>query len=515
MNKKKLLALLLGVYIFMATIVIPSKHIYDMMNEKVIDNQIDKVEVPYNAVKIINGTENVYNISYDEPFVEGEAQDNIGIGSILNVQNPVVAGTDDAFFAYVSLKPTYITKYIEIPKTIDNARIVKLLTGASKETGSPIISVSFFGTHENGITTARAGGLYHYYDYEKIFSIKDFSFEEKIVEDNISYTLPNVDEEVTERYNSHSDSPNPDAYTWAVAKVKLQNEDNLLEATASQNEKSFGIELKILCGIEIIKIGATVPAKYNTTGQTEVTIYTEVSGTYERYIPKQVRISFEGDIIKLDLEENTITIGDGNNVISFTGNELIHGGNVPPVEYTYDDVIAHYKNGKETATIRCGIENYYDINGNKVISKGELPMTFHIGDRVIPYVYGANGKDKPMSLKKDGSPKEFNVVGKNMIYDGAILQELVLQEHTDKKENDYAVITITQRRAVVGSLQLDCTLDFGTLEARQIIEYEGEEAVVAGETGQGFRITTYVGGTDSKFYNTLGKTITVKKTRRI
>lgn len=592
MNKKTLLALFLGVYIFMATIVIPSKHIYDMRNEKVIDNQIDKVEVLSNTIEIINGTENVYNISYDEPFVEGDAQYNIGIGSILSYSDPseaVVPGKEDAFFAYVSLKPTYITKYIEIPKTQDNARIVKLLTGASKETGSPIISVSFFGSYERGIVKAQAGGNLNDYGRERIWDIKNFLFFDEETENNISYNLPYTDEEIEVRYNKYSHVVNPDDYTWAVAKIRLKNEDNLLSATASTNYNSFGIELKILCGIELIKIGACVPVNRDA-GQV-VTIYTEVSGTYERYIPKDIRISFEGDIIKLDLEENTITIGDGNNVISFTGNELMQTTNMPPVEYMYRQVIDNYKNGKETATIRCGIEDYFDINtrfakveilsktfsinewyvtirtaeqlkigeqitidgktftvysqgsysspyeyglriyydgyldlsgeytvvveGGKLISKtgdSNIPMTFHIGDKVVPYKYSANGKDIPMSLNKDGTAKIFAVIGNKMIYDGAVWQELSLQEWNEPIKRNEAIITIKRGGTLGTTSQVFCVLKYGKLEIGDGVEYDGEFGYVESYSNSTGEYALRLAGYD-KFYNSIGKTITINVTK--
>lgn len=57
-----------------------------------------------------------------------------------------------------------------------------------------------------------------------------------------------------------------------------------------------------------------------------------------------------------------------------------------------------------------------------------LKMSFEIGDEVIPMVYGADGKDYPMSTYKNGSPKVFVVRGSKIFYDGAIFQEIFLQE---------------------------------------------------------------------------------------
>ena len=63
-----------------------------------------------------------------------------------------------------------------------------------------------------------------------------------------------------------------------------------------------------------------------------------------------------------------------------------------------------------------------------LIDNGTLPMTFKIGDIVIPYVFGVGGQDKPMSRYKDGSPKQFRVVGAKIFFSGATWQEITLQE---------------------------------------------------------------------------------------
>lgn len=93
-------------------------------------------------------------------------------------------------------------------------------------------------------------------------------------------------------------------------------------------------------------------------------------------------------------------------------------------------VLSEYKNGKETATITCSISDFYDESGNLVISKSkeDLPMTFKVGDQVIPMYYSSDGTDKPFSLYEDGSPKAFRVVKTKVYYDGAVWQQLYLQE---------------------------------------------------------------------------------------
>ena len=106
--------------------------------------------------------------------------------------------------------------------------------------------------------------------------------------------------------------------------------------------------------------------------------------------------------------------------------------------YTYNiHTLANYYNGKETATILCDISDYYEYDatannfkGKKVIAidNSTKKMAFDIYDKVIPMVYGANGQDKPLSNYKNGNPKTFEVLATKIIYDGAVWQELTLQE---------------------------------------------------------------------------------------
>lgn len=94
-----------------------------------------------------------------------------------------------------------------------------------------------------------------------------------------------------------------------------------------------------------------------------------------------------------------------------------------------EQILKGYKNGKETATILCSISEYKDEYGIiKITPEISTKMTFAIGDEVIPMIYTANGEDVPMSVYKDGTPKVFRVVGVVPNYDSVPMQELTLQE---------------------------------------------------------------------------------------
>lgn len=98
--------------------------------------------------------------------------------------------------------------------------------------------------------------------------------------------------------------------------------------------------------------------------------------------------------------------------------------------YSYDEeesiywVRAKYYIGKDLDNTRHTAQRVR-ISANKA---NDLPMLFDLYDTVCPMVYGVDRQDHPMSLKADGTAKEFVVIRKNIYYDGAVWQELSLIE---------------------------------------------------------------------------------------
>ena len=72
---------------------------------------------------------------------------------------------------------------------------------------------------------------------------------------------------------------------------------------------------------------------------------------------------------------------------------------------------------------------YIVVGENELLPfEKHIVSNFNIYDEVIPMVLGADGNDKYMSLYSDGSPKVFKVLGNKPFYDGAVWQEIYLQE---------------------------------------------------------------------------------------
>ena len=122
--------------------------------------------------------------------------------------------------------------------------------------------------------------------------------------------------------------------------------------------------------------------------------------------------------------------------VSIESNELLQTNstfnNTNLAQYIYEQLTSEWGEGKETATLKCSIGEYYNEDGTLAIStkQNDLPMLFDIGDLVIPYISVANGKTEPLSIKLDGTPKVFKVTQIRPYFDGAFWQEITLQEQT-------------------------------------------------------------------------------------
>lgn len=558
-------------------LIISSKNIFDIDNPKVISNQIDKIESSVVDVVLDNKyNEAVSNNDIYEGFKkEGDPIPDKDV-KLLNTLGKVIYFIGAYIYAD---NQYYISKTINIPIQYDIAHIVdSILLGLNKD-GETNIKYSCSGEVNIGTTNAAivvsvitngmaleswsSGALppSEFYPTEKTSAAFNIP-----TDDNVSYT-------------------NNDAIdTVVTAEIDIPTKDNLGTVTASKvtidGQDYLQLDLQnILCGIRITKLAARGNA-FPLPSNSNSYMGSFQGGVYTEYIPKRVSISVYGNTIGIDLKDNTVTIGNGKQTYSFTGNELLQTGSdietdigltkyntdnvfsydiiaykgikvkvgdkirysnqdlqvatvnedkitftntefgndlevdstivaeyfADAIDIRYNKVIDEWRNGKEVATIRCGITDYYDENDNLVVSpygkksnvrislgddlfskddyidyeisttsglnvgdileyKGErttysydgdyyyvrvlkngafaqkagqgyftaqkveeLPMTINIGDTVIPYVFGANGKDKPMSLYSNGNPKKFNVVGKRLISDGGVWQTLTLQE---------------------------------------------------------------------------------------
>ena len=177
------------------------------------------------------------------------------------------------------------------------------------------------------------------------------------------------------------------------------------------------------------------PSWYRT-----VALSTVVSGWVSGWFRNYIRLYLVAE--HYESESTDISYGE-NPKFSIENNELLQAdttiNNKKLSQYNYEQITAEWGEGKELATIKCSIGEYYEYDESADDHKGalaistqnnDLPMIFNIGDLVIPYIAVANGQTEPLSIKLDGTPKVFKVTQIRPYFDGAFWQELVLQEHT-------------------------------------------------------------------------------------
>ena len=411
---------------------IPSKNIYEKKNAKVRDNVIERIEV--NAVEVVSNNEYetpVYNENIANLSLKSQETTNEDLQEtwLINTGAYLFTGAC-AYAGYNSQK--YHEQKVYIPKLKDNSFINKLLLGVD-DNDNQNIKTTFVGTKNKGTTSGTWYGNF-------ITSGKN---ELIVTKGAINYSQP-TETKKDERY----DIPKEISYTYQsenrgnpTATAKLIDIGNL-STVSFDEETKYGIEyytlqLKILCGIRIVYMGG-----YDNGMQSTITNCPFVmSGIYEEYIPTQIEITVYGDTIGIDLQDKVVYIPDGDKtskkVISFDSNELMQTtnhtvGNANDFISTQFALTKEsYAKGKETSTILCSISDYYDYDTGelKISAKGEiLKLCFDEHDQVIPMVFGADGNDYPMSLNADGTPKVFTVLGTKIFYDGAVWQELYLQE---------------------------------------------------------------------------------------
>ena len=117
----------------------------------------------------------------------------------------------------------------------------------------------------------------------------------------------------------------------------------------------------------------------------------------------------------------------------FDENIFFHSANLydgkPFMENLSSKILNKYQNGTEMIELSCIVGNYYDENGEKVISidNDNLPMIFKNGDIVKPMRKSISG-DAPISENENSESNLFQVISVGFEYNGAIYQKLVLQQ---------------------------------------------------------------------------------------
>lgn len=339
------------------TIIIPSKHIYDIDNSKILSNNIDKINTQRIDYSLQSSDSNIYvleknitDIEIDDTALNNRDMEfsPLHIDKLNNVDFKGV----ESRVEYNSLK--YITCDLYIPIYRNNKESV---ANPNK------ISVRITGQINIGQVASKI--KYEYY------AVPDVSggyvvhlnpqneavwlYGDIIDTNDTDYTIP------TELIHTAT-------YGDLIAKVTqvLSSDDNTnsykVEEVIHNNIECFHINLKILCGIRTITANSNAINPLNYIGietiptDNKLFITIPFTGEYMEYIPKKVTILVDGLEQSISEVERNISVGDGNKDMKLDSNELFQAN----IEQGLNNIIDKWENGRETATIVCGIADYYD-----------------------------------------------------------------------------------------------------------------------------------------------------------
>jgi hypothetical protein len=420
-------------------ILIPSKNIYEKKNPKVRDNAIDRIEVGAVEVKPNNEYGVVVKTTNDDEGTRtGEA---VQAFKLIAQYVGAIGNNYQQFAGATGVTALFYNIYINIPIVNNNK----------------VISNVFYGKSKNGENQIKSTIKYKKYTGTKQFRITysanptvSSSFDEKSSYVTIKDYDPYYNKSETGEVSFWSEENEDGSYkpikrelvigkeTTKIVSSSIDDITNInsVEIKKSQDGLDYFANIKMWIGGEYYS--GSLPKDKVSQGSLSGNSY-DFWATAEKIEPLKVEISIYGNTIGIDLTDKTVYINGEmqKKVHSIDGNELMQTSNYlldsgkKAIETMYGETRKEYENGKETATIRCSIGDYFDYDSKeKVISidNSTGKMSFKMYDQVIPMIYGADGKDRPMSTYQDGSPKVFKVLGSKIYYDGAVWQELSLQE---------------------------------------------------------------------------------------
>lgn len=457
-------------------IIIPSKNIYDKQNPKIRDNVIDKLEIQSIAINTkiernstvfsYNGLGEDFTNGLPDTFVENykEFKSTTENNALYNFDNFNDLYGNKASFEYnlgwIIIKSTYLKFYVD--DIYSNAIVFSQLNKEKKiiQVENPEFSYNLtkkvgnvssfditYGDKSGETINNKVGS---YFNSSKIDNIETNYGEKQTTTDKLGEKLSV--QYTSQGYNNVSD---------ATLSLTGTNKDNTSEAKmllfigdkVNLNFYYLNKTIYFLIGVEIITLTKNgyysstdwVNAFDITTAPQSETVFENFVSSCTKYEAENISIRIFGETISIIPNEKTLIVGNenGEKVHSIDGNELMQTSNyyqstdTNAIKFLFTNTQSNYENGKETATIRCDISDYYEYNatankfkGDKVIAidNSTGKMSFKMNDQVIPMVYGSDGKDRPMSLYKNGLPKVFEIVGTNIYYDGAVWQELNLIE---------------------------------------------------------------------------------------
>lgn len=396
-------------------IIIPSKNIYKKSHNKIADNHINRIDYT-----LYNYEEKKGNFEFPENV------DTTDISSFLEqgvypLEELNIVSKDsivDAVLGYIVHIAVAGIKHI-----YKNIRFLVPRNLSSNEINEKPISVEYSSSVKECVRDAVTSLRYSSTDnkYDVIVRVGEKNLQEKEIYDFKAENSVTADSDIANSFPGGI----------SVTTKTLENLSNYeIKSVPTEDGKYWIVEAKILCGAITLRSGAVTTLENlslnpDASFDALYTILTE-------FRPQYINIKAFGTQITLNSTavKQTLKLDDSaESVYSFPQTNLLQDSQKRDVEYNFNKLLQRYKDGLETVTILCSISDYYDENGNIVISKSqENRMVFENYDEVIPMGKNAYGEDVPISCFDDGGIKTFSVLGRNIYFDGACWQLLYCQE---------------------------------------------------------------------------------------
>lgn len=392
-------------------ILIPSKNIYSKQYEKNVDNLIAFLQVK--TKKYTDGI--IDKIVYSEN-VSREFYISSNKYSDVDFQSKEIVNAQvyDIARAYAYIQPYLFAYTIKINKD----KLLENIISIDDLKFDVVCEV------ETGTVTALSYPT-NYADY-----IRDLSF-----------TKQNSRIETVTEFSFSETASASVTNAWATAKAQIDDVVSKTRFTVTEHDDYFNVIVGFVCGTY----------RYNLIGEYPLSqrFDLQLNGTYEKKIPKQVNISFQGISKTIEFKEEIASFGDTTSKNAFIigeNNELMQNaayykyetGKESVTTYlaeNFKTILDDYKNGKKKLHLLCDISNYYyyddskpDKKGSIAISRDYTRLTFQEYDEVIPMIKKADGTSVPLDKNEDGTPMVFVVLSVRVFYDGAVWQELTLQQ---------------------------------------------------------------------------------------
>lgn len=384
-------------------IIIPSKSIYAKENPKIIKNDYSGVnftaQIP---LRKKNDNANVYNtddVIYEEEKKEsaiGHTEFDWSFNNAISESNKQIA-----VLLISPINQKHITKQITIPKKSGDTTIENI--DESSVTGQIIGAVKKYETS---------------YNYKFRGQTRDNKLEYSTIE-IVGVTF--IDKTLVEETFDYIGLTLENGYTLSVAtelktdaanlkkKHKLSKSYQLVfpvDVSLTDDEYNYYIQLSIACDFSFYVVQGCPKFKERQTINDLFTFDAyegELNGFRYEFVGESITININGQSYEISLKETKMFVGDNkSNAFAIQqSNELMQ--NSPQLQNNIHQIYNQYKDtGKEVATIRCSVVDYFDENGKKIIAVDGSSNLFDIN-----YITKVIRGDKEVIIETDKERKEI------------------------------------------------------------------------------------------------------------